>query len=193
MHEQQHRLKKFNHQQLPEIIQALELPDAVSVLIADAKTDIEIIDSLINAGYDEFATKLLAMGLPHREVIWWAYLCCQESEKNNKDQVTQEALQVIDSWVKQPTDFQRRIAGKLAEQLEYYSPSSWIAAAVFWSGGSITPEEKPQVEPAMYMCNTAASNAILFSAEISDDSSSFMKQALRRGLHIAMGGNGKIE
>ena len=166
-----------------------ELLDELNIL----DSDLAIFQRLEKGGYYAKAIKFLAYGLPKREAIWWAYLASEALEKDNDDPIAQETLTLIETWVREPQEAKRRHAGKLAQALEYYTPSSWTAMAIFWSGGSITPENRPTVEASDEMCAEAVSNAIVISGQkLSTHHAENYSRFLRQGLHIAMGGNGRI-
>ncbi|MCK4869706.1 MAG: hypothetical protein KAS93_01210 [Gammaproteobacteria bacterium] len=185
-------LKKYNHENMLHFIPELELDSKLQEELGKYTTDMQIINFLVRAEQYEPALKFLAMGLPKREAIWWAYICTEELEGEKDCLKTKNALRIIQEWVKQPDDNLRRQAGDLGEALEFYTPTSWTATAVFWSGGSIAPKGKPEADPTPYMCAQSVANAITLAAEQSDDTPAKMQLFLKRGLHIAMGGNGRI-
>jgi hypothetical protein len=187
------QIKKFNTGHVSEIINALECDDAVLTTLNTLDSDLAVLQHLRdNKEYSE-AVKYLAKGLPNREAIWWAYLCSYALEKNSDDDLTQEALAVTEAWVKEPSESKRRRAGKLGEALEFFTPASWAATAIFWRGGSITPEGRPEVEAGDEMCGEAVANAIIIAAhKLPDESTQHFEQFLIQDLHIAMGGNGQI-
>ena len=187
-----HILKKFNHQQIPDILQELELSDEQFEKVEQCKNDMQIISYLVDDKLFEQAVKFLSLGLPAREGIWWSYISAEDVEKENECEKTKKALGNVHKWVKFPTEDKRRLAEKLAEDLELYTPTSWASMAVFWSGGSIVPEGKLKVEPEHFMCGEAIFNSISLAAELSDDAEAKIELYLKRGLHIAMGGNGRI-
>ncbi len=185
-------LKKFNHEQIQNILAELELPPVLAEKLTDRKTDMGIINMLVGSDQLQAAVKFLALGLPKRESIWWSYICSKETTNDKDSDISNKTIDTIEKWVKQPNEDLRRNAGKLAETLGLYVPLGWVATALFWSGGSITPPDKPAAEPESFMCGEAVANAISLAAEQSEDSIDKMKLYLKRGLHIAMGGNGKI-
>lgn len=185
-------LKKYDHENMLHFIPELELDSKLQEELGKYTTDMQIINFLVRAEQYEPALKFLAMGLPKREAVWWAYICTEELEGEKDCLKTKNALRVIQEWVKQPDDNLRRQAGDLGEALEFYTPTSWAATAVFWSGGSIAPEDKPEADPTPYMCAQSVANAITLVAEQSDNAPAKMQLYLKRGLHIAMGGNGRI-
>jgi hypothetical protein len=179
-------LKKFDHEKIQDILQELELPEELRNRLAAKNIDMEIINLLVGNEHLQAAVKFLALGLPKREVVWWAYICAAEIDGHA------ETIDLIQQWVKQPNENLRRKAGDIAEELGLYTPLGWAATALFWSGGSIAPPDKPAAEPELFMCGEAVANAISLAAENSENSNEKMKLYLKRGLHIAMGGNGRI-
>ncbi len=185
-------LKKFDHERMSEFIEEVELPERFSDQIHENKSDMQIINFLIQSELYDEAIKFITFGLPTREAIWWAYICSDELEREEKNANTQNALRVVNDWVKNPNDEIRRKAKVFADALELYTPISWAAMAVFWSGGSISPADKPEVEPDEYMRGYAVSNSLIIAAERDENPVEKKKLYIKRGLHIAMGGNGKI-
>lgn len=185
-------LKKFSHDTLDKILAELELPSELTPLINQESNDMAILSKLIETQHFPAAVKFLALGLPKREAVWWAYLCAQDVEGNNNDLKTQNALKATSEWVRQPTEDNRRKAGPSAEALELYTPSSWAAMAAFWSGDNIAAPGRPAVTPPPFMAGEAVSNAVVLAASKKPEPAEAYKIYLKQGLHIAMGGNGKI-
>lgn len=78
--------------------------------------------------------------------------------------------------------------------MDFFTPSSWTATAIFWRGGSITPEGRSEIEAGEEMCGEAVANAIIIAAhKLSDKPSEWFEHFLKQGLHIGMGGNGRID
>ncbi len=185
-------LKKFNHEKILEVIDEIEVPDDVCDQVRSKHTDMQIINFLIQSDLYDEAIKFLAFGLPIREAVWWAYICSEELERDEKCSNTQNALRAINDWVKNPNDDVRRQTKVFADALDLYTPTSWAAIAVFWSGGSIAPQDKPEVEADDFMSGYAVSNSLILAAERDEKPAEKKKLYIKRGLHIAMGGNGRI-
>ncbi len=186
------QLKKFNHSKLSLYLNELELPESLVTEFIAMDNPLAIIQQLTSQQLLESAIKLLALGLPKREAIWWSYLSALDVEKNVTTLLHQTALKTIENWVYKPSENLRQSAGKLADKLEYATASAWAAAAVFCSGGSIAADNRFAVMPDAMMCGHAVSNAIIINSYQADEAESYLKKMLRRGLHIAMGGSGKI-
>lgn len=186
-------MKKINAktaQELTAHYDAIE-DNALELLQPDITPD-EYIKKLIDKCYFADSIVFLAHGLPKREAIWWACLCAKVV--TNKDTKADDlaSLTMAEKWVYEPDDKKRRMCGTLAEKGEYKSAQNWAAAAVFWSGGSITKEDEPAMEPAPYLYAHAVSGAILnaVGASEADDIDMQFQEFIDHGLNIADGGNG---
>ncbi len=186
------KLIKFNHPKIKEILQEMELKQTLEYALMQLSGAKEVLSYLAENHQDDAILHFLALGLPKREAVWWAYLCACEAEDESTCESTQQALKHTHDWVHDQTDDARRAAGVMAESLELYTPASWAAMAAFWSGDNIASIGKPKVEPDEFMAGQAVYNAIILVAEQQGGSKQAIKNYIRRGLHIAMGGNGKV-
>jgi len=187
------QVKKFNRAKLSEIILELECDSAQTEQLQAINNETMILTQLIDQDQIELAVKFLALGLPKRESIWWAYLCANHAEHNTAELNTQNLLRIAQQWIRDPSEELRRQSHDLAQALELYTPMSWTGMAIFWSGSNIAPKGKPEVQPDYFMSDHAVINAITLSSETDESPHDQLKVYLKQGLHIAMGGNGKID
>lgn len=152
----------------------------------------EYLNKLIENKYFADSIVFLAHGLPKRESIWWACLCAKGVTNKETSADDHASLNIAEKWVYEPDEKKRRMCGTLAEKGEYKSAQNWAAAAVFWSGGSITSESEPAMEPAPFLYAHAVSGAILnaVGASGADDVDAQFQEFINYGLNIADGGNG---
>ncbi|MFK5914027.1 MAG: hypothetical protein QM484_06605 [Woeseiaceae bacterium] len=155
-------------------------------------TPSDFITKLLEKKYFADSIIFLAHALPKREAIWWACLCAKEATNDKTRADDHASLSVAEKWVYEPDEKKRRMCGTLAEKGEYKSAQNWTAAAVFWSGGSITAEGESAMEPAPYLYAHAVSGAILNAVGVSgaDDIDIQFQEFIESGLNIAKGGNG---
>lgn len=186
-------MKKINAQTANELTAHYEAinEDAFELLNSDITPE-EYINKLIENEYFADSIIFLAHGLPKREAIWWACLCAKVVTNNDTKADDLASLTMAEKWVYEPDDKKRRMCGTLAEKGQYKSAQNWAAAAVFWSGGSITKEGDPAMEPAPYLYAHAVSGSILNAVGMSDtdEIDSQFQQFIKHGLNIADGGNG---
>jgi len=175
-----------------EICKFYKLQDKAKTFL---KPDIKapfFIDALIKAACYLDAIRFFAYGLPKREAIWWAYLCCSDTTEDSNDAA---ALAAVKNWVYTPHEDNRRITKSLAKVLNYKSAASWAAMAVFWSGGSLTAPDKPEVLPADQLTAHAVAGAVLLSAvqKMPEKADEKYLLFLQRSIDIANGGNGVMD
>ncbi len=168
------------------------IDDDAFELLQPETTPEEYINKLIENEYFADSIIFLAHGLPKREAIWWACLCAKVVTDKDTKADDLASLTMAEKWVYEPDDKKRRMCGTLAEKGEYKTAQNWAAAAVFWSGGSITKEDEPAMEPAPYLYAHAVSGAILNAIGMSDtdDIDIQFQEFIKHGLNIADGGNG---
>jgi len=186
-------MKKINAKTAQELTEHYDAIDEQAFELLQPKlTPEEYVNKLIDKEYFADSIIFLAHGLPKREAIWWACLCSKAITNKETKADDLASLTMAEKWVYEPDDKKRRMCGTLAEKGEYKSAQNWAAAAVFWSGGSITKEDEPAMEPAPYLYAHAVSGAILNAvgmAEVDDIDDQF-QQFIKHGLNIADGGNG---
>lgn len=143
------------------------------------------------------AIRYLALALPKRESIWWTVAVNKKvSPENISDIKEQEAWNLVEEWVYDPTEKNRVGAFSLAEALEFETPGSYAAMAVYWSGGSLTPAESGQiVPPGPTLSGTAVGASILMTCAQGEPQATGLRHqyALKIGLNVARGGNGLSE
>ncbi len=185
-------LKKYNTAMMPDIIAELEMSPALFEKVQECPGEMDVLNVLMDAKELDLAVKFLALGLPKKEAIWWSCVCVEAVDKN-PDPNTVGAFKLVNDWARASTEEKRRAAKRISDVLGLYTPMGWVTTAIFWSGGSLAPEGKPPVEPPPMMCGHAVSNAVSMAAENTGDPAECLKRFLKKGIHIAMGGNGRVE
>lgn len=186
-------ITKFNREKLFPIIAELELNITLQQDLLRHLFEISILDKLIENLLLDKAILFLALGLPKREAAWWGYIIAAETDKDNAELQVQNCLRICEQWVRNPTEELCYQAKVLAEVLDLATACSWIAMAIFWSGNNIAAPNKPPVEPSEFMSGHAIANGIIMSInKYPGNKTEIANNYLRRGIHIMMGGNGKI-
>lgn len=175
-----------------EIAQQCQLQEAQAVLQPE-HTPAQFLEQLMAQKYWADAVRFLAHGLPKREAVWWSCICVEHGLNDATVVDVKLALQTAKQWVYQPTEEHRRVAQIAAEKVGYDQPVSWAALAAFWSGGSITAPEAPEVAPGPSLTGHAVAGAILLAAvQEPAQAEQCYQRFLQQGIHIANGGNGEI-
>lgn len=107
------------------------------------------------------AATFLAHALPRYEcVVWAARSLIEIGVLERTDPFATAALR----WMDDPCDRLRRAAGEMAEQSGRARAGELLCQAVFYSGGSIAPEDLHAVPAPPHMCALMASGAVLTGA-----------------------------
>ncbi len=103
--------------------------------------------------------------LPRREAVWWAIQCVRALIGESG---ADEALRAAETWVRTPEDDNRRAALLVANASDQRKPSTWLAFAAGWSGGSLLPADQKPVAPPPSACAMAANTAIMLAVAAGD-------------------------
>ena len=146
------------------------------------------------AGKDlDNAVKFMAFALPHREAVWWACGCARMELNGTEPEPVLAALQAAETWVRYPTDPNRRAALTRAQATDFRSPAAWAAMAAFWSGGSMSPVDQPEVPAPAHLRGVAVAGAVGLAAVQSDPLRADEKRErfIAAAVDIANGGTGR--
>lgn len=114
------------------------------------------------------AVRVLAAYLAKPAAIHWAHVCVQDMLAGKLSANETAALDAAMSWLRGPDEEKRRAAMKAAEATEFVTPPGWVAAAVFWSEGSIAPPDLPDVAPDEQLTGQAVTAALMMLATQGD-------------------------
>jgi hypothetical protein len=111
------------------------------------KPAVEQFESLVAAGAFADAITFLASALPSREAVGWGCICVRKYAPPLAGSPALAALEAAERWVSATDDRHRRVAFDAAEKAGFETPSAIVAAAVHFTGGSITPEGMEEAPP----------------------------------------------
>lgn len=111
------------------------------------------------------AVSAMGCALPRFEAIAWATAAiaplCDDDEA---PRARRQLMAAAHRWVDEPTDEHRRSAFALAEDGDDSWPETLLGYAIFFSGGSIAPEEIEPIQPDAATTGRLASAAVLTAA-----------------------------
>ncbi len=175
---------------LAPLLPRLELDAPGQALLEGAADVPRAIALLIEGDRLHDALRLIAHALPKREAVWWACMCA----RLRTEPTAQASLDAAETWVRKPDETTRRAAMAAAEAGAFRHAEDWAAVAAFWSGGSISPEGQPAVEPADNLTGVAVASAIILAAmrQSPERAPARMQQFLGSARDIAGGGAGRL-
>lgn len=164
--------------------------DEAKALLQADQTPRQFLDALRSAGLRIEALRLVAHAFPKRSAVWWGVLCL-EQENARPTPATQNALELVRNWVAQPDDEHRRAAMPAAQTVGLDSPAGSLAAATYFSGGSVTPPDLPPSPPPEHVTAELVFAAIVAAgssepSEINDRFDAYLNLAveLTEGKHL---------
>ena len=141
------------------------------------------------------AVQFFAFALPPREAVWWACLCSRDALREPVPEPLKDAVDAAEAWVRDPSEGHRRAAMARAQATDLKSPAAWAAVAAFWSGGSLAPENLPEVPAAPHLTGCAVAGAVMLAAVIFEPQFAEQRRAryIASAIDIANGGNGRLK
>jgi hypothetical protein len=102
--------------------------------------------TLRDSGDSLAAISYVAAALPKLEVIAWGLASLPPLEREDPDYAARMLLRdSAQRWLAEPDDDNRRAIERLLETADREWPEALIGFAIFFSGGSIAPEDSPPV------------------------------------------------
>lgn len=139
--------------------------------------------SLREAGEAADAVNFIAHAMPRYECVVWAVRTLIELGIDRTDPAMVAALR----WIDNPSDGLRRAASVLGESLDDETPQSLICQTIFLSGGSISEEDLPPIQPPPDTCAKLAAAAVLTAAHALDAPASAIATGLKLGETVLAG------
>jgi len=155
---------KLDGKEPAELAERLKLEDKARALLAPHLTVDAYVTRLNTAGLYPAAVAVLAHALPKREAVWWACMAVRKAVAPLPGSPASEALVAAETWVRRPTEENRRAAHQTAERVGLDSPSTWAAMAAFWSGDNMAPIGVPAVAPGDALTGRAVTGAVTLAA-----------------------------
>ena len=142
------------------VAKKFDLGEEAEALLRDGLTAEEFFRLLQKDRLYFDAIRMLVIVLHKLYAVQWAYNAAR-SDLNIK--ITEDDLPILDvveAWIAEPNESNRRAAMKAAEDGNYETAAAWAAAAAAWTGGSLAPVGLPIVPPAPDLTAKAAGGAI---------------------------------
>jgi hypothetical protein len=99
-------------------------------------------DALRDEGRGDVAALVMASSLPRHEAIAWVTKALPNPSEDDPDYRSRRLiLDAARRWVDEPDDVNRRAVYALAESADTQWPETLLGLAIFFSGGSIAPED----------------------------------------------------
>jgi hypothetical protein len=172
-----------------EVAQRCKLSEEANQLLRDDMNPRQFLEQLLQEKRYADAVQFLAHALPKREAVWWACQCIRQGSELSPAQA--QAVRAAEQWAADPSEGHRRAAYPAAEAAEFGTPGGCVAVAAFWSGGSISLPDLPEVLPAENLTGDTVANAVLMAVGTNDPEKAQEKYQtfFALGNQVAIGAN----
>lgn len=172
---------------LPALSAAIGVSEDGLALLDGVEGSEAFVERLRGAELLEDAVRVVAAILAPRESVWWAWMTVRAATPDDAAQEITDALSVIERWLREPSDPNRRAAFSAGEAADLSTPVGCVALATFFSGGSIAPPEVEPVYPPPHLASRLLAAAIFLSsvAEAPETAPEKLARALEQGMHVA--------
>lgn len=149
--------------------------------------------TLLAAGREADARKLLAHALPKRRALWWGCLCAWDGLRGKAQPQELAALECVIDFIHHPGEEHRRAAQSARRGLRPSSPAGTLAAAAFFSTGSISvPGAQTPIAPPEHLTGQLVGVAVYLAAAIREPARYKLHQRhylalgeeIARGMHL---------
>jgi hypothetical protein len=147
-----------------DLCERAKLGEGAKALLNDELTPRQFLELLMRKGLFLDAIRFLAHALPKRGAVGWGCLCVRHSLGTEDAAKISETHVVVERWVSNPVEENRRAAKAAADKEGLESPSSFLALAAFFSGGSIAPANLEPVAPPDHATPQLVAGAVMASA-----------------------------
>ncbi len=173
---------------LSRLLEVHDFNGRIVDLAQKVKTPSHLLTSLLTEQSYSDSVIFLAHCLKKRYSISWGYVCLIHTPVLWSSQEV-NVLEGINSWLKEPAEKYRRSHEKDLHHLGVKSPIAWLGQAIFWSGGSITPEDAPEVNPSPSLFGQAVSGAVQLAALVENamHSDKLYPQFIKLGIKLVEG------
>jgi hypothetical protein len=182
-------MTKVTAKEAAPLCQRAKVGEAARKLLRDGASPESYLELLTQQQLFHDAIKFLAQALPKREAVWWACQCVKSAIPADPQSKAAAALAAAETWVREPTDENRRAAYATGEAAGLATPAGCTTLGVFLSGGSMGPPNVPEIPPADHLTGEAVAGAIIMAAvaQHPEKSAETLHRFLLRGLDIASG------
>jgi hypothetical protein len=147
------------------VFEAFPELDYVAARPADDIDPLNHARALLASSRQRDAVLFVSHLLPRLEAVWWASQCVRALAGEGGED---EALRAAEVWVRAPEDDNRRAALSAANASDRRKPTTWLAFAAGWSGGSLLPADQKPIPVPPGACAMAANTAIMLAVAAGD-------------------------
>lgn len=167
-----------------DVVGSLELSEAARILLTPGIPAETYFDALVTAELYPEAIRFMARLLTKPQAVWWGCLCVWHLVRPAEDSPAAAAIRAAVTWLREPTDAHRRLAGQRAQDAGPTEPAGLLAYAAFLTDGSMSPPGLPEVKPPADAAAICVANAVLGASRYGPPRSTPHRQRTSLGLAV---------
>ena len=171
------------HQKAAGVTDSITLGDDALLLANEHEYVDGLLPALMEAELYSDAIQLMAHALPKRSAIWW----CMQSLGEAAMSADTETADAIRQWCEDPSEANRVACGNRAQASSGDHPTSSLAWAVFYTGGSIVPDGNIDAPPGDELTGHMITSALAIAACGQEDAAVALRSYLDKAPAIAEG------
>jgi hypothetical protein len=174
-----------------DVCQSFEPGQDARGLLRDEMTPKAYFSLLVQKELYDAAVQFTARWLSKREAVWWGCLCAWDRKRPEPPEAIDGALGAAVRWVLEPSEENRRAARAAGKEAGAGTAAGSLALAAFYSEGSISYPDLPEVAPPSDLTARTVAIAVGLAARQGSPSEKDdrRRQFLQMGLEVALGKN----
>jgi hypothetical protein len=149
-----------------EVCRRFDASDDARALCSPGLSIHDFLTRLLQKGLFPDALSVAAHLLPNREAVWWGALCVWHACRPKPGEKVDAALRAVVTWLREPSEANRRAAKAAGEAVTAATPAGAVAMAAFYSEGSLSEPELPEVKPPPSLAQTTVAAAVQLTASL---------------------------
>ena len=151
------------------LVERAHIEEAAAGLVESASDGAALVESLNANGKMVEALRVIGAALPPREGVWWAWVSARHAAPlaalgGAPPEVVTDALAAVEQWIANPDDERRRAAWSASDKAGLETAAGCVAAAVFFTSGSVAPPDVTPVPPPAGIDRTLVGSAVAIAA-----------------------------
>ena len=151
-----------------EICRGLPISDKAKAKMAGGPPPLVYLEMLLDGKLFRDAFLFVAGWLPLKEAVWWGCVCAWHVERPAPSPAVAATYQAVIRWLNEPTEERRREVEAAMKAAPPRALGTTVAQAVFYSGGSISQPDLPEVLPPPALSRQLLADTVFLAVRLTE-------------------------
>ncbi len=152
-----------------EVAEQCPLSDDARALLSPDLVSGKYIALLISQKKYADAIRFTAFTLPKQDAIWWGTLCLWDGCRTERDDMLPKPVgavfETLIAWLQEPSEAKRRAVESAGRAAGITTPHGQLAMATFFSEGSMSAPDQPEVLPDPWLTAKSVASVVLAASK----------------------------